>query len=110
MEKKIRRVVERPSGTGTLFRKEDPIGKVSYNLTVSKEFIVIENFGEDRSEVEGMGEINGTVTFFGDGVGFMPEGNFRLKLEDGRELVIFLHPGQKTHKIAVRDASNFSKK
>ena len=107
MEKRVRRVVERPQGAGEIYRGDKKIGDVSYSLIVEKEYIIEDSFGSPPIEIESMGSINGTITFFGQDVGFMPEGTFQLKLKDGRELGVSLLPGHKTYRIAVSDSSKF---
>ena len=66
---------ETRTGIGKIFNDE-MIDNVRYYLVALKEYVINDSFGGSQTEIEGMEEVNGTVTFFGRGIGFMPDADF----------------------------------
>jgi hypothetical protein len=112
MERRERRIVERQNGAGNLKNGKDIIAGVIYSIIVTKEVIVIDNF-DGRSEVDGVGQINGNLKFIEKGIKVEPEEIYTLELSDGREFDISIPLANfpsKDYEFIVRDGSRFRMK
>ncbi len=112
MEKRVRRVIEAPSGTGKLIKEQKDVADVLYQLEATREYIIIEG-DSGIHEVEGQGEITGIFRIISGDLGFGPHDIYTLELEDGRKINILALPldfQNKKYSIVVNDARNFSMK
>lgn len=110
MEKRINRIVERPSGVGNLKRGNEIIAGVIYSIVVTKEILISDNF-DGHSEIDlDIGQINGRLKFIEKGIKIEPEEILTLQLSDGREFDISLplvNFPARDYEFIVRDGKNF---
>ena len=113
MERREWRIVERPHGVGNLKKGKGAIAGVIYSIIVKKEIIIIDNFGSDRQEIDGMGRIEGNLRFIDKSIKVGIEEIFTLELSDGREFDISIdmtNPLVTDYKFIIRDAKGFKVK
>ena len=109
MEKKVRRIVEKPCGAGELKKGNEIIAGVLYSITVMREVIIIDNF-DGHSEVDGVGQVNGSLKFIEKDKKINPEEVYTLWLADGREIDISIPLANfpsKDYEFIVRDGNRF---
>jgi len=91
MLSKKRQVVERPSGTGKIFKNNREIGTATYLLDVVQTIRPKRPYG-DSNEVPGLREVRGQLKV-ADGQVDLREGIFILELTDGRRWEFFATNG-----------------
>jgi hypothetical protein len=91
MVSKFRQVVERPSGTGKIFKDDREIGTATYLLDVVETFRVQNPYAEVK-EIPGLREVRGQIQVV-DGQADLREGIFILELTDGRRWEFFATKG-----------------
>ena len=112
MERRVKRIVERPHGVGELKKGNEIIAAVIYSMTVMREMIIIDNF-DGRTEVDGVGQINGSLKFIEKDKIIDQEEVYTLWLADGREIDISLPLANfpsKDYEFIVRDGNRFKMK
>jgi hypothetical protein len=112
MERRERRIVEKPRGAGKIKKGDEIIAEVFYTIIVTKEVIFIDN-SDGHTEVDGVGQINGNLKFVIKEKEIDPEGVYTLELADGREFDIsipFANFQSKDYEFIVRDGKNFKVK
>jgi len=107
MERRERRIVERPHGVGELKKDNEIIAEVRYFMRVTRDVIITDNF-DGHSEIDGMGQIDGSLQFIEKNKEINSEEIYTLSLIDGREIDISIPLADfpnKEYKFIVRDGN-----
>lgn len=84
--------IENPTGVGEVWKKDEKIAKVSYNLNVYQEIIIAETLKE-TSEIEGLKFMDGSITIIEGARDIWGRDKLVLNIEDGRKVGFFVKSG-----------------
>lgn len=112
MERRKRRVVERPQGVGELKKGDETVATVSYSIIVKKIVIISDTF-DGHSEIDGIGEIDGSLRFIEKYQKINDDEIYTLYLSDGREIdisILLANFPSKDYEFVLRNGNRFKMK